>query len=161
MERWDVGLNNNSFDGAGITEANQKEGLVVELKATSVPLDYQVLSQIKRYANIFRKEPQFSGSNRIWKFYVVCSRVDDDVKARYKGYLSEEKLGLASIVDNFEIYALSWDDVFLSFENRYRFMLEKIQKDFEESAVDENGDENINREYVNKKVERLISMGNS
>lgn len=146
--------------GSRTTEANQKEGLVVELKAPSVPLDYQVLSQIERYANIVRKEPQFSGSNRIWKFYAVCSRVDDDVKARYEGYHSEGKLGLASVIGNFEVYTLSWDDVFLSFENRYRFMLEKIQKDFEESG-EEEPEGSIDREYVNKKVESLISRSAS
>ena len=74
--------------GSRTTEANQKEGLVIELKAPSVRLDPQVLSQIERYANIVRREPQFSSGSRIWRFFAVCREVDDDVKAKYEGYLN-------------------------------------------------------------------------
>lgn len=141
--------------GGRMNELGIKEGLVIELKAPMVTLGQKVLSQIERYANIIRKEPRFSGNNRAWRFYAICSTVDDDVRARYDGYKSHGKFGLASMIGDFEIYALTWDDVFLSFEQRYRFILEKIQSDFEQNVEDDT-DEHINRQYINAKVKRLI-----
>lgn len=141
--------------GARMNESNVKEGLVIELKAPTVSLDQVVLSQIERYANIIRKEPQFSGQNRAWRFFAICSSVADDVQSKYDGYKSHGKLGLASIVGNFEIYALTWDDIFISFEQRYRFLLEKMQRDFEQTD-EPNDEENIDRKYVTKRVNHLL-----
>lgn len=59
-----------------------------------------------------------------------------------------------SMIGDFEIYALTWDDIFLSFEQRYHFLLEKIQSDFEQTAEDDT-DERIDRQYLNEKVKRL------
>lgn len=141
--------------GGRMNELGIKEGLVIELKAPMVTLGQKVLSQIERYANKIRKEPRFSGNNRAWRFYAICSTVDDDVKARYDGYKSHGKFGLASMIGDFEIYALTWDDIFLSFEQRYRFILEKIQSNFEQTVEDDT-DERIDRQYINEKVKRLI-----
>ena len=91
-----------------------------------------------------------------WKEKGAEVRLILDASYNWISYQSTGKLCLASVIDNFEIYALSWDDIFISFENRYKFMLEKIQKDFEESA-EEDGEE-VNRDYVTKKVEALIAM---
>lgn len=143
--------------GGRMTEVGSKECLVVELKAPSVTLTPTVLSQIERYANIIRKEPAFSGNNRLWKFFAVCSTVDDDVKSKYEGYASRGKFGLASVIGNFEIFALSWDDIFLSFERRYHFILDKIQRDFEESSESEN-DGDIGRQYITEKVKSLMDL---
>ncbi len=140
--------------GGRMNELGIKEGLVIELKAPMVTLGQKVLSQIERYANTIRKELRFSGSSRAWRFYAICSTVDDDVKARYEGYRSHGKFGLASMIGDFEIYALTWDDIFLSFEQRYHFLLEKIQSDFEQTAEDDT-DERIDRQYLNEKVKRL------
>ena len=100
-------------------------------KKPAVSLSAEVMNQIERYANIIRKEPRFSGNSRIWKFYAVCSVVDDDIKARYERYKGHGKLGLAQVIGNFEIYALSWDDIFASFERRYRFIINKLKDDYE------------------------------
>ncbi|MBQ8620084.1 MAG: ATP-binding protein [Clostridia bacterium] len=143
--------------GSRVNEVNVKEGLVIELKAPSVSLDQVVLSQIERYANMIRKEPQFSGVNRAWRFFAICSSVDDDVQSKYDGYKAHGKFGLVSIVGNFEIYAITWDDVFLNFEQRHRFLLEKIQKDFEQTEEIDD-DESIDRQYVNEKVKHLLTF---
>lgn len=143
--------------GGRMNEVGVKEGLVVELKAPSVTLSQVVLSQIERYANMIRKEPQFSGNNRTWRFFAICSSIDDVVKSKYDGYKSHGKFGLVSMIGNFEIYALTWDDIFLSFENRYKFLLDKIQADYEETANDDSISA-PGRQYVSEKVKRIIEM---
>ena len=143
--------------GGRMNEAGIKEGLVIELKAPSVILSQTVLSQIERYAAMIRREPQFSGNNRVWRFYAICSTVDEDVAAKYDGYKSHGKFRLASVVGNFEIYALTWDDIFLSFEQRHRFLLEKMQADFEES-VELGSPVTIDRQYINDRVKKLVDI---
>lgn len=142
--------------GSRITEDDRNEGLIVELKAPSVKLSVEVLQQIERYANIVRKEPRFSGNSRVWKFYAICSSVDEEVTSRYEGYSNHGKQGLVSMIGNFEIYALSWDDIFLSFERRYRFLIEKIKRDYSDYCDRNSTDEHIDRSFVDRITEEII-----
>lgn len=144
--------------GSRNTEDDCTEGLIVELKAPQVPLSTDVLGQITRYANIVRKEPRFSGSSRKWKFYAVCSRVDDDVKAQYDGYRHLEKYCLAQVTGNFEIYALSWDDVFLSFQRRYKFIIDKLRDDYEAYCSENPETDIVDRTYVDERVKALTNI---
>ena len=72
-----------------------------------VKLSLDVFNQIVRYANTIRKEPRFTSNNRIWRFFAVCSEVEDDVKVKYKNFEQFGKKGLADVIGNFELYALS------------------------------------------------------
>lgn len=66
----------------------------------------------------------------------VCSAVDDDVKARYDSQKSKGKKGLVAEIDNYEVYALTWDDVFQSFDLRHAFLLDKLKMDEEAIAAE-------------------------
>ena len=113
-----------------VREDSTSEMLIIELKAPHVKLSLDVFNQIVRYANTIRKEPRFTSSNRTWRFFTVCAEVDDDVKVKYENFKQHGKKGLADIIGNFELYALSWDDVFQAFEARHSFMLEKLELDY-------------------------------
>ena len=112
------------------------EMLIVELKAPHVKLSIDVFNQIVRYANTIRKEPRFTGSCRRWKFYAVCAEVDDDVKVKYKNFEHYGKKGLADVIENFELYALSWDDIFQAFEARHSFLLSKLKLDYSQVSTE-------------------------
>lgn len=118
-----------------VKEDDSSEMLIIELKAPHVTLSTEVFSQVERYAYTIRKEPRFNGANRKWKFYAVCASVDDDVKTKYNNFKQHGKLGLANIIENFEIYALSWDDIFQAFEARHKFLLEKLKLDFSQAST--------------------------
>lgn len=119
-----------------ILDNSSSEMLIVELKAPRVKLSIDVFNQIVRYANTIRKEPRFIGSNRVWKFYAVCAEVEDDVKVKYKNFEQHGKIGLADIVGNFELYALSWDDIFQAFEARHNFLLSKLKLDYSQVSTE-------------------------
>ena len=106
-----------------------QENLVVELKAPKIVLTKTVLRQIEDYMDYVRKQPSFNSQFRRWKFIAVCSSVDDDVKARYGSQQSKGKKGLVTEIDNYEVYALTWDDVFQSFDLRHAFLLDKLHMD--------------------------------
>ena len=106
-----------------------QENLVVELKAPKVVLTKTVLRQIEDYMDYVRKQALFNSQFRKWKFIAVCSAVDDDVKARYESQKTKGKKGLVTEIENYEVYALTWDDVFQSFDLRHAFLLDKLQTD--------------------------------
>ena len=119
-----------------VLDNSNSEMLIVELKAPHVKLSIDVFNQIVRYANTIRKEPRFTGSSRVWKFYAVCAEVEDDVKVKYKNFEHHGKKGLADIIGNFELYALSWDDVFQAFEARHNFLLSKLRLDYSQVSAE-------------------------
>lgn len=108
-----------------------QENLIVELKAPKIVLTKKVLRQLEDYMDYIRKQPAFNSQYRKWKFVAVCASIDDDVKARYESQKQKGKKGLVADIDNYEIYALTWDDVFQSFELRHAFLLDKLKTDKE------------------------------
>ena len=59
----------------------------------------------------------------------VCNEVDDDVRARYTANQAMGKKGLVLSVENYELYALTWADIFKSFDLRHSFLLDKLRID--------------------------------
>ncbi len=134
-----------------------EENIVLELKAPKVPLSIKVIRQIEDYMRFIRRQPQFSSIRRRWKFIAVCKEVDDDVKDLYKAFEDKGKPGLVHIVDDFEVYALCWDDVFKSFELRHSFILDKLKFDKTELAK-ELAAQDKNRATVDALTEQVLAM---
>lgn len=111
-----------------------EENIIVELKATRVILSKKVLRQIEDYMDFVRKQPSFNSEYRRWKFIAVCKEVDEDVKGRYKTFEDRGKVGLVHEIDNYEVYALTWDDIFKSFELRHAPLLKRLNYDREKLA---------------------------
>ena len=129
-----------------------QENLVVELKSPMVVLTKKVLRQIEDYMDYIRKQPAFNSQYRKWKFISVCSTIDDDIKARYESQKAKGKKGLVVEIDNYEIYALTWDDIFQSFELRHSFLLDKLQMDKEaiSNEIEQAVGNKQSRETTNK-----------
>lgn len=128
-----------------------QENLVIELKAPKVILSKKVLRQIEDYMDFIRKQPQFNTQLCRWKFIAVCNTVDDDVRARYAAKQATGKKGLVLAVENYELYALTWADVFKSFDLKHSFLLDKLKVD--QAAIEKELSEEIKnragREAVN------------
>lgn len=103
-----------------------EENIIVELKRPSVHIGNDQYRQIEDYMNFVMKEPNFNSSKRLWKFFIVSNVIEDVVKAKYKSFETFNKQFLVNKVDNYEIYALTWDDVFKSFELNYNYILKKL-----------------------------------
>ena len=115
-------------------ETTLEENIVVELKAPKITLTKKVLRQVEDYMDYVRRQPQFNSALRKWKFIAVCKEVDDYVKSQYKAFEDKGKVGLVFQVDNCEVYALTWDDIFKSFEIKHKPMLERLKYDRERVA---------------------------
>lgn len=128
-----------------------EENIIVELKAPKVILSKKVLRQIEDYMDFVRKQPNFNSEYRRWKFIAVCKEVDEDVKGRYKTFEDKGKIGMVNKIENYEVYALTWDDIFKSFELRHAPLLKRLKYDREklaEELMKEIGDEE-GRDKVN------------
>ena len=104
------------------------------MKAPRVLLTKKVLRQVEDYMDYVRRQPQFNSELRKWKFIAVCKEEDDYVKSQYKAFEDKGKVGLVFQVDNCEVYALTWDDIFKSFEIKHKPMLERLKYDRERVA---------------------------
>lgn len=134
-----------------------EENIIVELKAPKVPLSVKVLRQIDDYRRYILRQPQFTSIQRKWKFIAVCKEVDNEVKSRYKTFEDKGKPGLVDIVDNFEVYALCWDDIFKSFDLRNSFILDKLK--FDRDALSKTVlQSEANRETVDKLTKTAVGL---
>ncbi|WP_394904001.1 ATP-binding protein [Clostridioides difficile] len=108
---------------------SSEENIIIELKEPNVVLNKDVYRQVEDYMDLIMNEKKFNSGLRRWKFILVSASVDDFIKGLYK--TSEDK-GRAFLVrwsEKFEIYAMTWDDVFKSFEIRHRYLLDKLNMD--------------------------------
>lgn len=146
-----------------VQEDRTSEMLIVELKAPRVKLSLDVFNQIVRYANTLRKEPRFTSSNRQWRFFAVCAEVEDDVKVKYDNFKHLGKKGLADVIGNFELYALSWDDVFQAFEARHDFLLSKLRLDYSQiiEASELSTDRLASKADVTEMTDKLVAFNAS
>lgn len=106
-----------------------EENIIVELKAPKIVLSKKIYRQIEDYMLLISKEPQFNSRLRKWKFIMVSSEVDEDIMAMYSSFEFKGKRFLINSLNNFEIYAMTWDDVFKNFEINHKYILEKLEFD--------------------------------
>ena len=138
-----------------------EENVIVELKAPKVVLNKKIYRQIEDYMLLISKEPQFNSSLRKWKFIMVSSEVNDDIQSMYKSLEMKGKRFLINSLNNFEIYAMTWDDVFKNFEINHKYILEKLEfnkvliKDEVDSLSDEEG-----RALVNEITKEILELKN-
>ncbi len=107
----------------------KKQNLIVELKRPSVDIGTEQFRQIEDYRDILRKDSAFNSSMREWHMFIIGVNVKDEVASKYNAFKHLGKQFLVSCENNFYIYALSWDDVFTSFEVRHDFLLDDLDID--------------------------------
>lgn len=81
------------------------------------------------------KEDQFNSQTRRWKFYLISNRVDEYIEKQYSAFKDKGKKFLVHQAGKYEIYALTWDDLFMSFEIKHKFLLDKLE--FDRNAIRE------------------------
>ena len=82
------------------------------------------------------------------------------MKVKYKNFEHYGKKGLADIIENFELYALSWDDVFQAFEARHSFLLSRLKLDYSQVSTELGivGDTPTSKADVTALTQKLIAV---
>jgi hypothetical protein len=116
-------------------ESEIEENIILELKAPAVSIGKKEHRQIQDYLDVIIKEPRFNSQTRKWKFILISTRVDEDIKQFYKTFEDKGRMFLVHLVEKYEIYIMTWDDVFRNFEIRHRYLLDKLE--FDKTAIQE------------------------
>jgi hypothetical protein len=120
------------------TESNdytKEENIIVELKRPSVIIGKAQFDQIEEYIRFIISEPKFSSQLRRWKLILIGKQVDDWIKDRYESNKSKGNRFLVEAVRNYEIYAMTWDDLFKVFDNRHKHLINKLE--FKSSIIED------------------------
>lgn len=120
---------------SNIDEYSIEENIIVELKRPSITIGKEHYSQIEDYLIFIRNQPRFNSQLRKWKFLLIGKEMDNYIKDKYKSQQVKGKKYLIESIDNYEIYALTWDDVFKIFDNRHKHLINKLE--YRESIVEE------------------------
>lgn len=83
--------------------------------------------------------------------------LDKDVTDKYESFKVYNKRYLVNIQDRYEIYALTWDDVFKEFEYRHHYILEKLNFD-KEAIQQEIAQVKKDVSGVNQLTKELLSL---
>ena len=134
-----------------------EENIIVELKRPSVKIGITQYRQIEDYLPLIKNEPKFNSQSRLWKFYVVSAVIDDDIKSKYETFKNQNKRYLVNFEGNYEIYALSWDDVFQEFYYKHDYMLSKFSFS-QESIKAEIENVRKDAEESNTLTQRILSL---
>jgi len=109
-----------------VNETQLEENIIVELKSPGIILNKDVYRQIEDYMELISNETQFNSQLRKWKFIAVCNKVASEITKKYEAFADKGKKFLVYKQGNYEIYAMTWDDVFKSFDLRHRYLLDKL-----------------------------------
>lgn len=137
----------------------KEENIIVELKAPRVILNKEIYRQVDDYLDIISNTSEFNSDLRVWKFILVSNDVDDYIKSLYKSASKDGKQFLVRPGDDYEIYAMTWDDVFKNFEITHRYILDRLR--FDKVKI-KNEIENIGgeegRKYVNDITDEILNL---
>ena len=137
-----------------------EENIIVELKAPSVVINKTIYRQVEDYMDIISTDDNFNSQIRIWKFIMVGKTLDQSIKKEHSNWSDKGKRFLVKQSDNYEIYAMTWDDLFKSFELNHRYVLENLDIDTEKLAIEVKDEQVKDREFVDLLVKDIIEMKN-
>ncbi len=135
-------------------EYELEENIMVELKRPTVTVTKKEFRQIDDYLDFILKNDKFNSQLRRWKFYVISNKVDSYIEKQYEAFKDKGKRFLVQQAGKYEIYALTWDDLFRTFEIKHNYLLEKLN--FDKSALQE--ELNLKGVYLNGKPSDKISQ---
>jgi hypothetical protein len=116
-------------------EYNIEENIIVELKRPKIVIGKAQFSQVEDYLIFIKNEPRFNSQLRKWKFILIGKEVDDFIEGKYESQKEKGKRYLVESVKNYEIYAMTWDDIFKIFESRHKHLIDKLE--FKNSVIEE------------------------
>ena len=144
--------NNNKYD--------KVEHIIVELKRPSQKIWSAQFRQIEDYMEIIKNNSQFNWELDVWKFYVIWNELDSFVTDKYESFKNyDDPFLVAESKSKFRIYALTWRDLFVMFENTHQYLIDNLEIDddklkselwFENFEKNKNDANNIVNDIIKK-----------
>lgn len=143
---------------ANVSEYSIEENIIVELKRPKIVIGKEQFSQVEDYLIFIKNEPRFNSQLRKWKFILIGKEVDDFIAGKYESQKVKGKRFLVESVNNYEIYVMTWDDVFRTFESRHKHLIDKLE--FKNSVIEELEEKGItlNLETANELTDIALNQ---
>lgn len=112
--------------------ANEREHLVVELKAPKVPIGIEEIGQIKSYAFAVLRDERFKQLNTRWDFWIISNDFTDYTEQELKA----DKLGRGILyqAENITIWAKTWGQVIQECKHRLEFVRKQLNITLDSSS---------------------------
>lgn len=104
----------------------QRRHLVVELKRPSQPVNEDVISQIKRYAQAVAKDARFRDNDVEWDFLAVSNELSDGAKLDASQPNRPPGLVVEYANPTIRVWAKTWGQVFQEAEGRLTFYRRRL-----------------------------------
>ncbi|GAA4277708.1 ATP-binding protein [Aquimarina mytili] len=130
-----------------------EENIIVELKRPSVVIGDKQFRQIEGYLRYIVEEEQFNSQNRKWKFLLIGKKVDSYIIDLYENQKNKSKKFLVQSIRNFEIYAMTWDDIFTNYHLKNRHLIDKLE--FKDTVLEELKEKGIS---LDKEASNVLTM---
>jgi len=112
-----------------------EENIIVELKRPTIIIGQKQYLQVENYLRYIKELPMFNSQLRKWKFILIGKSIDSYIADKYESQRNKGKRFLVESIQNYEIYAMTWDDVFKTFDGRHKHLIDKLE--FKASIIDE------------------------
>lgn len=129
------------------------ERLVIELKRPSVKVGKKELDQIKGYARAIVDDPQYSGVDCKWRFYLITYEYSDKILRDIRQ--KDKPEGLADDHHDYEVWVKSWGEILNTAERKLLF----FQKQLNYEATDDRVTQHLRESYSRYIPEALAEDG--
>ncbi len=136
LKRPDIFICQQNFYPDPLTSGDViEENIIVELKRPSVVIGMVQFRQIENYMRFIVDEELFNSQHRKWKFILIGKKIDDYIKDLYENQKNKGKKFLVQSIRNYEIYAMTWDDIFTDYRLKNKHMVDKLK--FKDTVLEE------------------------
>lgn len=142
LKRPDIFICQKYFYPDPNTQSNViEDNIIVELKRPSVVIGMNQFRQIEDYMRFIVEEEQFNSQHRKWKFLLVGKKLDNYILDLQENQKNKGKKFLIYSVKNYEIYAMTWDDLFTDYRLKNKHMVDKLK--FKNTVLEELKDAGV------------------
>lgn len=129
----------------GRNHPDEREHLVIELKAPKVPIGQKEITQIESYAFAVSADERFRNINTKWTFCVISNELTDYAKRKTKQTAYSDGVIHRSNDDGVDITIVvkTWSEIFQECKHRMQFIKEKLDL----SIGSEQGLEHLKEKY--------------
>ena len=111
------------------------EHLLVEIKAPKVRVGAKEVAQIRRYADVIRKSPQFDHESIEWHLYVVSSDISDSVDE--DRHQDDRQAGILYTWPNMTVWAFRWSEVIRRQRDELTLVTKHLERKSSELSLSE------------------------
>jgi DNA gyrase/topoisomerase IV subunit A len=115
----------------GKNHSNEREHLVVELKAPKVKIGQDEINQIESYAFAVAEDERFKHLKTKWNFWIISNDLDAYAKRRLKQ--DNKGKGIIYDADGITIWVKTWGELIQECKHRLEFIREKLDINIDNS----------------------------